>query len=178
MGSTTRMDPVRCIGWRWAFLGQVPLCLSAFIVFIFRNKILVTGKTSFDASIFSEHSFSWYRRITPSRSRQRKQQRMERQATMLVNNLIHPLWACQKYVASEPFTLGHLFGCSLFATYLCNYFSFTGSLAALFHVPLYSQAVGRLSATQAGLRLIPAIACGVFWKPLRKNVHEQDRRYY
>ena len=65
-------------------------------------------------------------------------------------------------IAAEPFAPGHIiFERSLFATYLCNFFSFGGWLAAIFYVPLYFQAVGGRSATEAGVLLIPAIIAGV-----------------
>jgi MFS family permease len=64
--------------------------------------------------------------------------------------------------AQEPFTPGRIiFERTLFAAYLCNFFSFSGHMAALFYVPLYFQAANGLSATQAGLRLIPAVICSV-----------------
>lgn len=65
-------------------------------------------------------------------------------------------------VATEPFAPGRIvFERSLFACYLCNFFSFAGYLATLFYVPLYLQAVDGYSATQAGLLLIPGILSGV-----------------
>jgi len=65
-------------------------------------------------------------------------------------------------VASEPFAPGHIiFERSLFACYLCNFFSFAGWLSCLFYIPLYYQAVDGLSATKAGVLLIPGIIAGV-----------------
>lgn len=67
----------------------------------------------------------------------------------------------QKY-AAEPFAPGRIiFERSLFAAYLCNFFSFGGWLACLFYLPLFFQAVDGFSATQAGVRLLPAICAGV-----------------
>ena len=67
----------------------------------------------------------------------------------------------QKY-AVEPFAPGRIvFDRSLFACYLCNFFSFGGWLGCLFYLPLFFQAVDGLSATQAGIRLLPAICAGV-----------------
>jgi hypothetical protein len=46
-------------------------------------------------------------------------------------------------VAAEPFAPGRIvFERSLFACYLCNFFSFAGWLSALFYVPLFFQATG------------------------------------
>lgn len=68
----------------------------------------------------------------------------------------------EKWIAAEPFAPGHIiFERSVFASYLCNFFSFGGWLGALFYAPFYFQAVYGMSATQASLLLIPAIVCGV-----------------
>ena len=48
-------------------------------------------------------------------------------------------------VATEPFAPGRIvFERSLFACYLCNFFSFGGWLAGLFYLPLFFQAFGEL----------------------------------
>jgi predicted MFS family arabinose efflux permease len=68
----------------------------------------------------------------------------------------------EKYVASHPFApFRIILNRSLFACYLCNFFSFGGWLAALFFIPLYWQVIGDLSASQAGLLLVPCILFGV-----------------
>lgn len=66
------------------------------------------------------------------------------------------------YIAIEPFAPGHIiFDRSLVACYACNFFSFGGWLAALFYLPLHFQAVNGVSATVAGIQLVPCILCGV-----------------
>jgi hypothetical protein len=66
------------------------------------------------------------------------------------------------YIASEPFAPGHIiFDRSLVACYACNFFSFGGWLAGLYYLPLRFQAVNGVSATVAGLQLVPCIVCGV-----------------
>lgn len=66
------------------------------------------------------------------------------------------------YLAAEPFAPGHIiFDRTLFACYCCNFFSFGGWLAAIFYIPLFFQAVDDVSATVAGLRLLPSIIAGV-----------------
>jgi len=65
--------------------------------------------------------------------------------------------AVEMKAASHPFAPGHvIFDRSLFASYLCNFFSIGSFMGILFYVPLYMQAVSGLSAAGAGLRLIPA----------------------
>ena len=49
-------------------------------------------------------------------------------------------------IATEPFAPGRIvFEKSLFACYLCNFFSFGGWLAGLFYLPLFFQARGKQS---------------------------------
>lgn len=82
-------------------------------------------------------------------------------------------------VATEPFAPGHIiFERSLFACYLCNFFSFGGWMAAIFYIPLFYQAVDGLSATQAGLRLLPAIVAGVTGSLLAGVIMKKTGRYY
>jgi predicted MFS family arabinose efflux permease len=94
-----------------------------------------------------------------------------------------PLFAAFIYVemriASEPFAPGHIiFERSLFACYLCNFFSFGGWLAAIFYLPLFFQAVDGFSSTQAGVRLLPGIVAGVSGSLFGGYVMKKSGRYY
>jgi predicted MFS family arabinose efflux permease len=83
------------------------------------------------------------------------------------------------YVAAEPFAPGHLiFDRALFACYACNFFSFGGWLAGLFYLPLHFQAVDGVSATVAGMRLLPSIVCGVSGSLLSGYLMRRTGRYY
>lgn len=82
-------------------------------------------------------------------------------------------------VATEPFAPGRvIFARSLFACFLCNFFSFAGWLAALFYIPLYYQAVQGYSATQSGLLLIPSIICGVSGSLFGGVYMQKTGKYY
>ena len=54
-----------------------------------------------------------------------------------------------------------IFERSLFACYLCNFFSFAGWMAALFYLSLYYQGYYGATATEAGLLMIPQILASV-----------------
>lgn len=87
-------------------------------------------------------------------------------ATMIPLCIAFPLFALfmivELKVASEPFCPGNvIFERSLFAAYLCNFFSFAGVLSCYFYIPLHYQAVDGHSATRAGVLLIPGIVAGV-----------------
>ncbi|KAI9688999.1 MAG: hypothetical protein M1822_000736 [Bathelium mastoideum] len=159
---------VDTIGWRWAFLVQVPLCVAAFIAVFFVIN-------------------------TPKKGDERWKEKLRRidffgalillaAVSMLLLGLDHgsnvswastltivclavsiPLFAIFLFVeiriASEPFAPGRIIlERSLFACYLCNFFSFAGWMALLFYAPLKFQVVDRRSSIQAGILLLPAIA--------------------
>jgi predicted MFS family arabinose efflux permease len=85
----------------------------------------------------------------------------------------------ERYVASHPFApFRIILNRSLFACYLCNFFSFGGWLAALFFIPLYWQVIGGLSASQAGLLLVPCIFCGVSGSLFSGFYMKKTGRYY
>lgn len=176
------------IGWRWAFLGQAPLCLIAFATVFgglhlpkadsshWKHKlkridflgalILLCAVVSLLLGLDRGSNVGWNDKITI--------------ASFCASI---PLFATFVFVeikvAAEPFAPGHIiFERSLVAAYLCNFFSFSGWMAALFYVPLYLQAVDRLSATQAGLRLIPAIICGVSGSLFGGMYMSKTGRYY
>jgi predicted MFS family arabinose efflux permease len=176
------------IGWRFAFYGQAPLCLLAFITVglvlrlpkitdsHWREKIrridflgacaLLIAVVALLVGLDRGSNISW----------------SDKYAIICVAISV-PLTfifvLIEKYVASEPFAPGHIiFERSLFAAYLCNFFSFAGWLAAIFYVSLYFQAVYDLSATQAGLRLIPSIVCGVSGSLFSGIYMQRSGRYY
>jgi hypothetical protein len=83
------------------------------------------------------------------------------------------------YLAAEPFAPGHIiFNRTFFALYGCNFFSFGGWLAALFYIPLYFQAVDGVSATTAGLRLLPCILAGVSGSLFSGFIMRWTGKYY
>jgi predicted MFS family arabinose efflux permease len=159
------------IGWRWAFLAQAPLCLIAFVAVglvlqLPRNDdshwkeklrridfigalVLLAAVVCLVFGVDRGGNKSWTDKYTL--------------ITVIASVPLLVLFSIVEiFLAQEPFTPGHIiFERSLFAAYLCNFFSFAGYMAALFYVPLYFQAANDLSATQAGLRLIPAVICSV-----------------
>jgi Major Facilitator Superfamily len=81
--------------------------------------------------------------------------------------------------ASHPFAPGHIiFERSLVASYLCNFFSLAGYMAALFYIPLFFQAVDDLSAFEAGLRMIPGIIGSVIGSVGGGLIMQKTGKYY
>ncbi|KAG7010080.1 hypothetical protein G7Y79_00001g003520 [Physcia stellaris] len=82
-------------------------------------------------------------------------------------------------IAVEPFAPGRVvFGKSLFACYLCNFFSLGCYLAVLFYLPLFFQARDGLSAAQAGIRLLPGVVAGVTGSLYGGFIIRRTGRYY
>ena len=85
----------------------------------------------------------------------------------------------EEKLAAEPFAPGRIiFERSLFACYLCNFFSFGGWLSILFYLPLFYQAVNGFSASQAGVRLLPGIAAGVTGSLFGGIMMKRTGKYY
>ncbi|KAK4984122.1 hypothetical protein LTR50_006809 [Elasticomyces elasticus] len=177
------------IGWRWAFLFQTPLCLLAFVVVglvlklpkreedqhwksklrridFFGALILICAVFTLLLGLDRGSNVSWRATITI--------------ASLCTSFPLFVLFILvEMKVASEPFAPGHIiFHRTLFACYLCNFFAFAGWLAALFYIPLYFQAVDDLSATQAGVRLIPGIICGVLGSLFGGFYMQTTGKYY
>lgn len=82
-------------------------------------------------------------------------------------------------VASHPFAPGHIiFERSLFASYLVNFLAVGGYMGITFYLPLVFQAVQGLSATGAGLRLIPPLIFSVSGSLFGGKVMQRTGKYY
>ncbi|KFZ01292.1 hypothetical protein V500_00807, partial [Pseudogymnoascus sp. VKM F-4518 (FW-2643)] len=137
------------IGWRWAFLLQVPMCALAFIAVYFRldfpaatrahwvtrlghidflgASLLILATCSLLVGLDLGSNTSWTSTITIS----------------LIG-------------ASLP-----IYVLLLLPPLICNFFAFAGYMAMLFYVPLFFQAVSGYTSTEAGLLLIPGIVGSV-----------------
>ncbi|KAF2196292.1 MFS general substrate transporter [Delitschia confertaspora ATCC 74209] len=175
------------VGWRWSFICQVPLCVVAFIaVSAILNlpkqdhshwkekflKIDFLGALVLVMAVFGlllglDHgsNVSWSSPVTI--------------AALCSTPLFGVFILVEKYVASHPFApLPIIVNRSLFACYLCNFFSFGGWLACLFYIPLYFQIKGGYSASQAGLLLVPCIFSGVSGSLFGGKYMQRTGRYY
>lgn len=176
------------IGWRWAFVGQAPLCLIAFIsVFSvlklrqkdeknWRRKL---GRVDFRGAIvlvlavfcmllgFDRGSnVSWSIPLS--------------YAPLIASAVLFTLFVLvEMRYAAEPFAPGHIiFDRSLFAGYLCNFFSFGGWLAGLYYIPLFFQAVDGHGAAGSGARLLPGIVAGVSGSLFGGYMMRRTGKYY
>jgi MFS family permease len=160
------------IGWRWSFLVQAPMCLVAFIAVWFvlnlpkrENQahwkknlrridflgaiVLIAAVLALLLALDRGSNVSWKAPIT-----------------LVSLGLSVPLFIAfifvEMKVAAEPFAPGHIiFNRAIIAAYLCNFFAMAGWLAAVFYIPLYWQVAKHITATGAGVRMIPSVLLGV-----------------
>lgn len=176
------------IGWRWAFLLQAPMCALAFVAVGLVLKLPKTQDEHWKASLRRIDFFGavvLLGAVFTLLLGLDRGSNVSWSATVTIASICvsFPLFIIfilvEMKVAREPFAPGHIiFNRSLFACYLCNFFSFSGWLAALFYTPLYFQAVDNVSATGAGVRLIPSIVCSVSGSLLGGIYMQKTGRYF
>ncbi|PWY91233.1 MFS general substrate transporter [Aspergillus heteromorphus CBS 117.55] len=176
------------IGWRWAFIAQVPFCVLAFIAVTvmlelpakedshwktklrridFPGAIVLVGAVfGFLLGLDRGSNVSWTMPTTI--------------VSLAVSAALFVLFiVVEVFYAAEPFAPGHIiFNRTFFAAYSCNFFSFGGWLAGLFYIPLYFQAVDGVSATVAGVRLLPSILAGVSGSLLSGYIMKWTGKFY
>ncbi|KAL3466476.1 hypothetical protein BJX64DRAFT_274472 [Aspergillus heterothallicus] len=176
------------IGWRWAFIAQFPLCIIAFAAVSimldlpapedthwkiklrridFPGAIVLIGAVlGFLVGFDRGSNVSWTMPLTI--------------VSLSVSAFLFVLFVVVEiYYATEPFAPGHIiFDRGFVAAYACNFFSFGGWLSGLFYLPLYFQAMDGVSATGAGVRLLPCICAGVSGSLFSGFVMRWTGKYY
>ncbi|EMD35155.1 hypothetical protein CERSUDRAFT_54409, partial [Gelatoporia subvermispora B] len=176
------------IGWRWAFLIQVPLTLIATLcVAVGLNlpkkdssdlraklaRIDFGGATTLVIAVFSlllalDHggNVTWSDRVTITS--------FCAAAVFLIAFIV-----IEAKVAREPFAPARIVTRpSLVFSYLCNFFSLGASLCYMFHISLYLQAVRGMNARQAGVALLPSVFGGVSGSLLSGIIMQATGKYY
>ncbi|KAF1842374.1 uncharacterized protein K460DRAFT_409788 [Cucurbitaria berberidis CBS 394.84] len=176
------------IGWRYTFLIQGPICICAFIAVSLAlhlpkqdhshwkekvAKIDWLGAVILIVAVFGlllgldrGSNISWRSPLAI--------------AGLATTPLFIVFVLVEKYVASNPFAPGRIIlNKSLFACYLCNFFSFGGWLAVIFFLPLYWQVIrDDYRASQTGLLLAPSIICGVSGSLFSGFYMKRTAKYY
>jgi MFS family permease len=175
------------IGWRWGFIAQGPLCALAIVTVAYvldlpkldhsywKEKVfkidflgagvLILAVSGLLVGLDRGSNVSWSSPVAI--------------AGLCLAPLFVVFLLVEKYVAKRPFAPGWIiFNRALFACYLCNFFAFGGWLAALFYIPLHWQVTCSHSAAQAGLLLVPSIACGVSGSLLGGYYVKRTAKYY
>lgn len=176
------------VGWRWSFIGQVPLCVAAFLAVYFvldlpktghdhwKEKVkrvdflgaacLVAAVIALLVGLDGGSNRGWTNLVTVA-------------GLASAPALFAVFVLVEMRVASHPFAPGHIiFDRSLFAGYLTNFFGVAAHIASIFFLPLFFQAVQGASATQAGAFLVPAMIASVVASVGSGVVMKRTGRYY
>ncbi|EIW52680.1 MFS general substrate transporter [Trametes versicolor FP-101664 SS1] len=176
------------IGWRWAFLIQVPMTTLAILSVAFglqlprsstghvREKLAridFAGAAMLVLSVFTlllgldrGGNVAWADRFT---------------AAALAASAIFILAfaAVELRWAREPFAPKRIIANrALLASYLCNLFSSAAAITLVFHISLYLQAVRGASASDVGLILLPTIFGGVAGSLATGLIMQSTGQYY
>lgn len=159
------------IGWRWAFAGQFPLSLVAWLAVFFvldvpktdhahwTHKVLridFLGAFTLASAVFTllfgldnGSNEGWSQRITI--------------IPLALTPLLFALFLfIEVKVASVPFAPGHIIlDPPLLAVYLANMFGVASQMGVSFFIALFFQAAVGLSATYSGLMFIPSTFFGL-----------------
>lgn len=140
-----------------AFLGQVPLCALAFVVVALVLKLPKTESSDWKTKLKRVDFLGAFVLVCAVLTLLLGLDRgsnysWKAPVTIISLCLSFPLFILftlvELKIAAEPFAPGRIvFEKSLFACYLCNFFSFGGWLAGIFYLPLYFQARGGQTPT-------------------------------
>ena len=176
------------IGWRWAFLGQAPMCLCAFVAVIFLLHLPAQDQKDWKTNVRRIDFLGAFVLLLAVLGMLIGLDRGSNVAwnipisygPLIASIVLFALFILVEVkVASEPFAPGHIiFERSLFTGYLCNFFSLAGYLAILYFLPLFYQATEGRSATDASLLLIPGIVLGVTGSLLGGFIMKRTGKYY
>jgi MFS family permease len=176
------------VGWRWAFLGQAPLCLLAFVAVVFLLKLPTTEQKDWRTNLGRIDFLGAFVLVSAvfglifglDRGSNESWSLPISYGPLIASVFLFRIFVLvEKSVAAEPFAPGHIiFERSLFSLYLCNFFSFGGWLATLYYIPLFFQAVDGLGATGAAVRLIPAILASVSGSLFGGVVMKKTGKFY
>lgn len=176
------------VGWRWAFLGQAPLCLLALVAVVFALKLPATEQKDWRTNLGRIDFLGAFVLVSAvfglifglDRGSNESWSLPISYGPLIASAFLFAIFVLvEKSVSAEPFAPGHIiFERSLFSCYLCNFFSFGGWLATLYYIPLFFQAVDGLGATGAAVRLIPAILASVSGSLFGGVVMKKTGKFY
>lgn len=176
------------IGWRWAFLMQVPIALVAIISV---SLALTIPLPSNDSSLKTKirridflgaftlvvtvlllllgldngGNVSWSAPLTIS--------------TLVGSAMFSILFAITEHTAREPLAPARIIlSRALTPSYLVNFFGVAASMCMLFHLSLYLQAVCGFSASRVGAWFIPSVVGGVAGSLIGGVVMQATGKFY
>ncbi|KAI0010129.1 MFS general substrate transporter [Xylariaceae sp. FL0662B] len=176
------------VGWRWAFVGQFPIAIAAWLaVFLVLDlpktddahwsaklqRIDFVGALALVAAVFlllfgldNGSNAGWGERVTVV-------------PLALAPALFAVFVLVEMRVAAEPFAPGHvILDPPLLAAYGANFFGVAAQMGVLFFIALFFQAAAGLSATRSGVMFIPSTAFGLAGSLGGGLVMRRTGRYY
>ncbi|CAJ2510039.1 Uu.00g059390.m01.CDS01 [Anthostomella pinea] len=176
------------VGWRWAFAGQCPIALLAFIAVFsvlhlprtdhahWSTKVLridFLGAFTLVSAVFlllfgldNGSNAGWSQRITV--------------VPLALAPLLFAVFVLVEVrVAAEPFAPGHvILDAPLLAAYSANFFGVAAHMAVLFFIALFFQAAMGWNAAQSGLMFLPSTAFGLAGSLGGGVIMRRTGRYY
>ncbi|TFK33386.1 member of the major facilitator superfamily [Crucibulum laeve] len=176
------------IGWRWAFLFQVPLAVVAIIAVYFKlnlpkfesgdfatkiKRVDFAGAVTLVLTVFfllfgldRGGNVSWNDRLTIS--------------SLIAFGIVAIVFGfVEMKFAREPFAPKRIIvNRSLIASYLVNFFGIASGFSILFHISLYFQAVQNKTASEAGLWLIISVLGGLTGSLSGGLIMQSTGKYY
>ncbi|KAK0475707.1 MFS general substrate transporter [Armillaria novae-zelandiae] len=176
------------IGWRWAFLMQVPIAVVAIISVSLALRIPLPSNGSSLKTKIRRIDFlgaftlvvtvlllllgldnggnvSWSAPLTIG--------------TLVGSALFSVLFALTEHTAREPLAPARIIlSRALTPSYLVNFFGVAGSMCMLFHLSLYLQAVCGFSASRVGAWFIPSVVGGVSGSLIGGVVMQATGKFY
>jgi len=176
------------IGWRWAFLIQVPMTILALILVSVALKLpspesshwkdqikridfggaftLVISLVALLYGLDRGGNIAWKDSITIT-------------SLSIFVAFFSAFVGIELGLAKEPFAPKRIvINPSLIAAYLCNFFCVAAVICLVFYLSLYVQAVQHMTAAEAGLSLIPSIVGGVLGSLTGGYIIQLTGRYY
>ncbi|KAK7988940.1 hypothetical protein PG989_009255 [Apiospora arundinis] len=178
------------IGWRWAFAGQFPIAIVAWIAVFavlqspeahddakqhWKQKLLridFLGAFALSAAAFvllfgldNGANEGWGRPITV--------------VPLALTPVLFAIFIfIEVKIATDPFAPGHvILNPALLAAYGSNFFGVAAQMGALFFIAMFYQAAMALTATQSGLMLVPSTVLGLTGSLGGGVRHEEDGGY-
>ncbi|TFK53454.1 MFS general substrate transporter, partial [Heliocybe sulcata] len=159
------------IGWRWVFLVQVPLALAAFVSVAFALRLPAKPSQSNFYSRFKRVDFAGAVALVTSIFLLLLALDRGGNVSWEDNITIALLLACsvsfcllaviEVKFANEPFAPTRIIlSPSLAGPFMCNFFGVMSFMCLFYQISLYFQAVRGMTASQAGLGLLPTIFAG------------------
>ncbi|KAF8209487.1 member of the major facilitator superfamily [Mycena galopus ATCC 62051] len=176
------------IGWRWAFLIQVPGIAIAFTTVFFTLHLPQTETSNLKAKL-KRVDFSgalalvlcvFFLLFGLDRGGNIAWNDPYTICTLSLSALFLALFASVELSwAAEPFAPKRIIAHpSLLGAYLLNFFAMMGGLSMIFHISLFYQAVLGKSPSEVGFWLMPSVAAGVIGSLAGGLVIQATGRYY